>query len=257
MIDDNNIEPGEVDPEELRRQLADIGMPLTPNVVNRDNEWLEPVGGLIGHVSEVNGANAEEVPGFVPTRHELGVLVKHWMTEVIDYDFWLFCYRQTCSSGSRRSRFGSRRINRITAFLGEDGVKRSIDEAYEEYGRKQNSETWRIFLHGTEEELRAFRAAFDAWAKASAREDEDQFYASLLKFLAGEPHDIKPRTVGMGQAEIARTLVNENPALAAPENKETLLKEIYDRYRSGHSVRLNESEIATIEELVDRRNGPG
>ena len=68
MIEDNNIEPGEMDPEELLR--AEIGI-LTPNVVNRDNAWLGPIGGCIGHVSEVNGAGAEEVPGLVPTRHEL------------------------------------------------------------------------------------------------------------------------------------------------------------------------------------------
>jgi hypothetical protein len=63
MIEDNNSNPGQIDAEELRRQLADTGIHLTPNVVNRDNKWLEPLGGVIGHVSEVNGADAEEVPG--------------------------------------------------------------------------------------------------------------------------------------------------------------------------------------------------
>ena len=49
-----------------------------------------------------------------------------------------------------------------------------------------------------------------------------------MKFLAEEPHDIKPGTVGMGWAERARMLVSENPELAAPENKDVLLKEIRD-----------------------------
>jgi hypothetical protein len=245
MIEDNNIGPGEIDPEELRRHLADMGAPLTPNVVNRDNEWLEPIAGLIGHVSEVNGEDAEELHGLVPTRRELCVLVKYWMTKVIDYDFWLFCYHQTSSSGSRRSAFGSRRIDRIAAFLGEDGVKRAIDEAYEEFGRQHNSEAWRIFLHGTEEELRAFRAKQAAAEAARARENEDQFYASLLQFLAGEPHDIRQGTVGMTWAENARALVNENPALAAPENKDMLLEQMRDRY-SRLTVVFTGSEVAAV-----------
>ena len=63
----------------------------------------------------------------------------------------------------------------LPAFIGEDGVKRSIDEAYEEYGRQQNSEAWRVFLHGTEGERRQFREECDAALDAMAREHDDQF----------------------------------------------------------------------------------
>ena len=63
MIEDNNSDPGELAPDELRRMLADMGAPLTPNIMNADNAWLDPVAGFIGHVSEVNGAEAEEYPG--------------------------------------------------------------------------------------------------------------------------------------------------------------------------------------------------
>ncbi len=237
MIEDNDIDQGEIDPGELRRRLADMGMPRTPNIVNADNAGLEPIRGnsiLIGHVSEVNGWGAGELPGFVPTRHELCLLVKCWMTEVIDFDFFFFCCEQWCSSGIRRRKLSLRRIDRIAAFIGEDAVGRAIDEAYEEYGRQQDSESWRVYLHGTEDEQRALKAKFDAADEVIAREHEDQFYASLLKFIAGEPHDIKPDTIGMGQAEIAKMLVKENPALAAPENRGVLLKEIHDRFVWGH-----------------------
>ena len=250
MSDKGNTEPQEMNVEELRRTMAAMGTPLTPNVVNRDNEWLEPIGGIVGHVSEVNGAGAQEVPGFVPTRHELSVLVKHWMTEIIQYAFWFFCYEQACSSHCRRSSFAGRRIDRIAAFIGNDAVERAIDEAYEEYGQTNNSDAWRIFLHGTDEERRAFRAECDAREAASAREYEDQFCVSILKFLAGEPHDIQPGTVGMAQAEIAKTLVSENPALAAPENKEKLLKAIRDR-ETSHLVHFDKSDVAAIRALVD------
>ena len=54
---------------------------------------------------------------------------------------------------------------------------------------------------------------------------------------------------------MAKTLVNENPALAAPEHKDTLLSQI--RGCASVMVHFNESEIATIEALVDRQNRPG
>ncbi len=225
-----NIDPGEIDPEEVRRLIG-----LTPNTVNSDNSWLEPIG-CVGHVSEVNGENAREVPGFVPTRQELSVLVKYWTIKIIDYDFFVFCYEQTSSSDSRRKAFASRRIARIEAFIGADAVERAVNDAYEEYGQTTNSEAWRIFLHGTDEEFRAFRAESIAMQDAMAREHEDRFYANILKFLAGEPHDLREGTVGMAWADIAKILVNENPTLAAPENKERLLKAIRDREISGHGV---------------------
>jgi hypothetical protein len=37
--------------------------------------------------------------------------------------------------------------------------------------------------------------------------------------LKGEPHDIRPGTGGMGKAQIARKLVEQDPVLLLPENK--------------------------------------
>jgi hypothetical protein len=136
---------------------------------------------------------------------------------------------------------------RIAALIGEDGVKRSIDEAYEEYGRQQNSEVWRVFLHGTEEERRQFRAKCDAEEGARAREHEDQFYASLLKSLAGEPPDIEPGTGWIAwKIDIAKALIVENPMLAAPEYKDTLLRLMEERFSSGHTVHFDKSDVAVV-----------
>lgn len=139
-----------------------------PDVINADNAWLEPVLGCVGHVSEVNGSEAQEVPGIVLTRHELCVVVKYWTTQVIDYEFVdLFCYEQICSGGSRRQEFGERRIARIQDLIGEDAVRRAIDEATAEYGRNLG-ETWRAYRKGTRAERLAFRA------KIAAEEEADQ-----------------------------------------------------------------------------------
>jgi hypothetical protein len=44
------------------------------------------------------------------------------------------------------------------------------------------------------------------WA-AMAEKDEHNFYNQVIKFIRGEGHDIRPGTIGMIQAEIAKRLV--------------------------------------------------
>ena len=107
--------------------------------------------------------------------------------------------------------------------------------------------------NGTEEERREFRARCDAHEAAINREHEDQFYASVLKFVGGEPHEIEPGTLGMEWAKIAKALIIENPVLATPESKDTLMGLMRDRHLSGHTVHLDESDIAAVKALVDER----
>jgi len=50
--------------------------------------------------------------------------------------------------------FSSRRIARIAELLGEEEVKRAIDEAREEFSRRLDPRRWDIFLHGDKEQWR-------------------------------------------------------------------------------------------------------
>src|SRR5215472_10713447 len=96
-----------------------------PAVKNADNDWLGAVrAGLftIGHVDEVNGRGAEEVP-FVPTRHELIQLVKYWARTAFDIEYEWFLYQQSGSSDRRRQPFALNRISRIQLVIGEPDVK--------------------------------------------------------------------------------------------------------------------------------------
>jgi len=72
---------------------------------------------------------------------------------------------------------------------------------------------------------------WDEWLEKIRKEDDDLFYDKLLKFLAGEPCDIRPGTTGMKWAEIAKELVGQAPGLATPEYKEMLLAEIQRIHR--------------------------
>lgn len=56
------------------------------NVRNADNEYLGAWGGrrlVIGSVNEVNGPGAQEIPDFMPNRHELIQLTKYRAGEAV------------------------------------------------------------------------------------------------------------------------------------------------------------------------------
>ena len=111
----------------------------------------------VGYVDEVNGPNSVEMPDFAPTRYELIQLAKYWATIVIDLRFDYFLYTQTGSSEWRLDAFANRRVGRIGEILGQDEFNKVIDQAYEEYGKKQDPRAWSVFLNGTPEEKEAFQ----------------------------------------------------------------------------------------------------
>src|SRR5215203_6472676 len=87
---------------------------------------------------------------------------------------------------------------------------------------------------------------WDAWLDKQGKEDEERFHTEILKYLRGEPNDITPGTIGMIEAEIARTLVEKDPALMLLENKDKLrneIKSIYDRDQAVF-VTLDDRQLA-------------
>jgi len=124
-----------------------------------DADGLEPMkaGALcIGFVDEVNGPGAVEMPGFAPTRYELLQLVKHWAMQILEVEFFFFCYQQAGSEDIRRMPFAERRIDRIAAHVGKADVKEACDEAKATFAQHIDPETWRIFTSGTPAERAAF-----------------------------------------------------------------------------------------------------
>src|ERR1019366_5859431 len=89
--------------------------------------------------------------------YELIQLGEYWTTIVIDLRFDYFLYTQTGSSEWRLDAFAWRRVGRIGEILGQDQINKVIDQAYEEYGKKQDPRAWSIFLNGTPEEQAAFQ----------------------------------------------------------------------------------------------------
>ncbi len=130
---------------------------------NADNEYVMPWVGhgmIMGYVDEVNGAGAKEVSGFLPTRHELIVLVKYWAERMLDDKYLSFVMGGTGSTEIRRRPFARRRIQRIQELLGAGDVSKAIEEVHEEYKEKYSidSEEWSIFTSGDKAEWERFQA---------------------------------------------------------------------------------------------------
>ena len=88
---------------------------------------------------------------------------------------------------------------------------------------------------------------WDAHEKQIHEEYEQQFHAELLKHLRGEPADIRSGTIGMKKAEIAKSLVEKDPSLMEPENRDKLMGEIAAIYDRDYAIKVT----LTPEEVAD------
>lgn len=118
---------------------------------NVDNHDLLPWDEMaVGNVPEVNGFGAEEVSGFIPTRHELLLLARHWADVAIWRNFNDWSNETASSSGWRRIFFAWRRVDRIRTLLGDDLVDQVITEEvndlYEQCGKNCRPDDWQTFL---------------------------------------------------------------------------------------------------------------
>jgi hypothetical protein len=79
--------------------------------------------------------------------------------------------------------------------------------------------------------------AQEEWdAHEMAKMDRHECYEDVLKYLGGEPQDLKPGTMIM--AKIAKEITEKNPALLLPTNKHRLLSEIDTIYGREHKVTI-------------------
>jgi hypothetical protein len=90
------------------------------------------------------------------------------------------------------------------------------------------------------------------WQAQLAKEDEDNFYKDLCHYVRGEPNDLRPGTVGLKKAEIAKALVASDESLMAPTNRHLLLEAVEAIYDRDHTVRVTvtNKDLAAVELTV-------
>jgi hypothetical protein len=95
---------------------------------------------------------------------------------------------------------------------------------------------------------------WDDWNIQLSKKHEDEFYNDLLHYVRGEPNSLTAGSIGMTQAEIAKTLVKNDPSLMAPEQRNALLEAVSAIYDRDHAeiVTLTEQELAAAELMAAR-----
>jgi hypothetical protein len=105
---------------------------------------------VIGDVPEVNGEGALEENKFVPTRHELSILARYWLKEVLTIRFDCFVYAYSGSREIRVPPYAYRRLGRIERILGADAIETLGREVMSELEPKVDPRLWKMFLEGEE-----------------------------------------------------------------------------------------------------------
>jgi hypothetical protein len=158
QLNGNHRPPGETMAEQIEpateRVENSLITPAEPSAMDalssltEDSLGLEPMGGFIGRVDQVNGPGAKQVPEFVSTRYELLVLAKHWLKELLRINFDYYCYQQYCSRESRIRSFASCRIGRIEGILGQEAIDKVEGEVRSELAATVDHVLWNMFLTG-------------------------------------------------------------------------------------------------------------
>jgi len=94
---------------------------------------------------------------FVPTPDELAVLVKHWVNEAIDDEYFLFWGQCFGSSDLQRIHLDWKRVNEISAMLGDKATRTAVEEAFQQAAQDFDRNHWIVFRCGTSEEGEAYR----------------------------------------------------------------------------------------------------
>lgn len=121
-----------------------ISNQTTRNADNADLQPLLPGPCAIGHVENVNGSDAAEVPAFVVTRAELLELVKYWEDIFLSRAFFIFQTGQIGSTDLRLAPFAERRVVRITESLGDDAVN-AVQEVADGFAKRIGVTVWNKF----------------------------------------------------------------------------------------------------------------
>jgi len=126
------------------------------------------------------------------------------------------------------SRYGTNAPQRILYAIADEFHADIVSEYEPEYWGYKTKEEWEM-----------------AWT-AMAKKDEQDFYNEVAKFVRGMAHDIRPGTIGMIQAEIAKRLIAESPELLAEDRRTDLIKAVNLVYDRDHAIKvtLTDADVA-------------
>lgn len=98
------------------------------------------------NVDEEKQKGGKEPVGFIPTQHELLQIAKYWYRREVELQWWFF------TTGNADSSEGVWRIPQIASLVGEEDLRKAIDEVYIEFRDQDysNMRLWQIFRRGNQ-----------------------------------------------------------------------------------------------------------
>ena len=125
---------------------------MTSVVRNTENERLEPIGIgpiKIGRLDKEEGAEAQEIPGFIPIIHELLALVGYWQRRATNRRFYSWLDIQSNPGLSPLVEFARHRVAQIAEQIGEDEVNKVLEETLVAMDKEFGDDiAWATFLKG-------------------------------------------------------------------------------------------------------------
>ena len=116
---------------------------------------------------------------------------------------------------------------RVAGFNAPGKILGAIAEAFDaEIVSEHEPRYWGF---ATEEE-------YKAWHEEIAQKHHQEFYEDVLRYVRGEPNDIRKGTVGERKAKIAKELISQTPELA--KDKDRLLDEVDLIDDERHAVKV-------------------
>lgn len=86
-----------------------------------------------GRSDEIHGELGAPCPDYVPTKHELDLLARHWAGVKVEIeDFWQI-HEQVGSSDMRQNAYANLRLRRIAKHLGDARIDELIEEAWKKF----------------------------------------------------------------------------------------------------------------------------
>ncbi len=86
-----------------------------------------------GFCDEIHGEQGAPCPDYIPTKHELELLARHWAGVKVDIEDFCAAYEQVGSSDMRQHAYAILRLGRIRKYLGDARIEEIIEEAWKKY----------------------------------------------------------------------------------------------------------------------------
>jgi hypothetical protein len=114
--------------------------------------------GPFGYVEEIHGDLGRPMPGYVPTKHELLLLARHWAEERTDIARFWSDYGQVGSEDMRMDLYASHRLGRISDQVGEEEIRKIYEYVYAFNRPVDPAEVRRWHIEGAGGEVAAAKA---------------------------------------------------------------------------------------------------